>query len=144
MDAPLWLIVFAASLVPLTLTLVVAVVGVTLRRLRPAQRLVVCLGAWAMAAEALYPPYVEVVATVPLIDIDPPNIPRYPREKPAGRSWVPVSEVAYSPHLLGTHRDVRRLGVELLATALVTLAAASAIPCRQSARETPDDFPTIN
>jgi len=112
------------------LALVAAVYAVArghLRRLRISQQLVIGLGLLAAAVQVYYPPYVEVCATPPLIDIDPPEIPRYPREVSRGRGpWV-STEIPYSPYTLGVFRDTSRLYMELFATLVATILVCALI-----------------
>jgi hypothetical protein len=98
-----------------------------LRRLRLTQQLVVALGLFAATVEVYYPPYVEVRATPPLINVDPPEIPRYPREVPRGRGpWV-SSEVPFSPNIVGVYRDTSRLYAELFGTVIATILACALV-----------------
>jgi hypothetical protein len=115
---------------------IAAVVGL-LRRLRKLQQVVIGLGAWAAVVQVYYPPYVEVRGTQPHIDIDPPDIPRYPREMSLGRRPLDLTspETPYSPHVLGVYRDTPKLFADLLATVAVTAlgcALSQVLPARRS------------
>ncbi len=98
-----------------------------LSRFNLAQQLLLLLGAVAGAVQVWYPPYVEVGATPPLFDNDPPHIQRPRRLYPVGRGPISFWEGGYYPYSIGVYRDTPSLALNLLDTALVAAAACGAV-----------------
>jgi hypothetical protein len=84
-----------------------------LRALRPAQRAVACLGAWAAVAQVYYPPCV--------VDLDPPFPidPPFARTVAVGRRPL-LGELSYHPSAYEPYIDAARLAAGLVVTAGAT------------------------
>src|SRR4051812_38093256 len=108
---------FGLGVVVGVLFLIVAAVRVAWGKLNSGQRAAAFFGVWLVAADVYYPPYVRVVATAPLIDLAPPSLPRYPRERAIGRWWwFAIDNDSF------THRDLPRLFAEMSAITVATVA----------------------